>query len=49
MKITKGRILKILLKKNQTRKRIKTQVLNTHTRTNRHRKHFNLRNFTIKN
>ena len=49
MKITKGRILKILLKENHTRKRIKKHVLNTHTHTNRCRKHFNLRNFTIKN
>ena len=49
MKITKGRILKILLKENQTRKCIKNKVSKTHTHTNRRRKHFNLRNFTIKN
>jgi hypothetical protein len=48
MKITKGRINKILLKEHQTRKRTKN-IKNSHTHTCRYKKHFNLRNLTIKN
>jgi hypothetical protein len=48
MKITKGRIHKILLKVHQTRKRTKN-MKNSHSHTYKNKKQFNLRNRTIKN
>lgn len=51
MKITKGRIHKILLKEHQTRKRTKNikNSKNSHSHTYKNKKQFNLRNRTIKN
>jgi len=51
MKLTKCRLHKIFLKENQTRKLIKNKnkKLLTHNNTYKKRKHFNLRNNTIKN
>jgi hypothetical protein len=52
MKLTKGRIHKILIKEKQTRKRIKqktqTQTQTNHTITYKQKKQFNLRNHTLK-
>jgi hypothetical protein len=49
MKITKGRIHKILLKEHQTRKHAKNIIKsNSHAHTYKNKKHFNLRNRTIK-
>ena len=48
MKITKGRIHKILLKEHQTRKSTKNMKTNSHSHTYKNKKQFNLRNRTIK-
>jgi len=50
MKLTKGRIHKLLIKEKQTRKRIKQkpQTHTNHTITSKQKKQFNLRNHTLK-
>lgn len=49
MKITKGRIHKILLKEHQTRKKNnKCKTYNSHTYTCKNKKKFNLRNCSLK-
>ena len=50
MKLTKGRIHKLFLKENQTRKhnKNKPQKINTYSNTCKQKRHLNLRNRTIK-
>lgn len=49
MKLTKGRLLKILDKKKQTMKKYKNKPSNEKNKTYKKRKSLNLHNSTIKN
>ena len=48
MKLTKGRLNKIFLKENQTRKRFKNKKVLSHTHTFRRKRPFNLKNISIR-
>jgi hypothetical protein len=49
MKLTKGRLLKILDKKKQTMKKYKNKTSNEKNKTYKNKKSLNLHNSTIKN